>query len=228
MSARISVGIACPVPGERAAFTEWLDAAGYNPVPMLDLDSLTLDLDTRPIEALIADVALLKPLDLPSLLKTLTPNRPLIVVGNPGTCLPNLRRDASWLDRPVSIDTLKLSVALGLAEGRPARRSRRKAVTHLPATMDGMDSQVVDVSVEGVRLLMRGAQPSALPPFFTLRVPGFGVATVVKRIWVAQPSTGIVSCGGIVERALPNSKATWKELVELTPSSSSFVASVQL
>ena len=39
-------------------FIEWLTQAGYEPVPMLGLDSVGRDLITRPIEALIADVSL--------------------------------------------------------------------------------------------------------------------------------------------------------------------------
>src|SRR5262245_14855411 len=143
---RISVGVACPVPGERAAFLEWVESAGYQPVPMLDLDSLARDLDTRPMQALIADVSLLSASKLPQLLKTLTPNRPLIVVGERGAGPPNLRRDASFLDRPVAEDDLKMAIALALAEGRPARRSPRKNVSNLPSTVDGHSAQIVDVS----------------------------------------------------------------------------------
>ena len=52
MSTRIRIGIACPLTGERAAFIEWLDAAGYEPVPMLDLRSIVSTMETRPMEAI--------------------------------------------------------------------------------------------------------------------------------------------------------------------------------
>jgi hypothetical protein len=198
---------------------EWLDAAGYEPRPMLDLDSLARDLESRPIEVLIADAMLTRPVDLPLVIKTLTTNRPLILVGNSGTAPQGIIRDATWLDRPVSIDDLKMAVALALAEGRPARRSRRKSVTYLHSTVDGVAAHIVDVSYEGVRLQLNGAQPSALAPYFTMRVPGFGVASVVKRVWVAQPGAGAVMCGGIIERILSNSKGNWKDLVDTAPSS---------
>jgi len=51
----VKVGVACPIPGERAAFLEWLTHAGYEPVPMITLETIARDLTTRPIEALIAD-----------------------------------------------------------------------------------------------------------------------------------------------------------------------------
>jgi hypothetical protein len=199
---------------------EWLDAAGYEPKPMIDLDGLARDLDTRPVEVLIADIALFKPQDIANVLRILTLNRPLILIGNPGAAPPNVRRDATWLDRPVSHDDFRVAVALALAEGRPARRSRRKTVAHLHSTMDGIVSQVVDVSYEGVRLQLTGAQPSVLPPYFTMRVPGFGVATVVKRVWVAQPDRRTIWCGGIIDRPLPNAKGSWKDLVDTAPTGS--------
>ena len=55
----IKIGIACPIPGERAAFMEWLTLAGYEPVPMFGIDGLGRDLSARPIEALIGDVSLI-------------------------------------------------------------------------------------------------------------------------------------------------------------------------
>ena len=119
---------------------------------------------------------------------------------------------ASWLERPVTADGLTLGVALALAEGRPVRRSARKNVLHLPATVDGVVSQVLDVSNEGVRLQVKTSTASTLPPYFTLRVEVFGVVTVVQRAWAMQPSQHTVVCGGTIHRLLPRSKA-WAHLV---------------
>jgi hypothetical protein len=174
-----SIGIACPIPKERAAFVEWLEAAGYKPVLIHDLRTLATDLENRPIEALLADANAVAKIGLGALLRILTSNRPLVIVGTLNWCPPELRHMASWLDRPVSMSDLTLGVALALAEGRPARRSARKSVLHLPATVDGVNSQVLDVSNEGVRLRVKSTTASTLPPYFTLRVEVFGVATLV-------------------------------------------------
>ena len=182
--------MACPILGERAAFLEWLSATGYEPVPMLDLDLLARDLSTRPVEALIADVALVPAVDLPRLIRILGANRPLMVVGEADKALEAVPRDVTWIERPVTRDNFLLSVALALAEGRPARRSPRKRVPRLMSQIDGVSAKVMDVSSEGVRLEVTGAAPSALPPFFTLKVNAFGVATRVKRVWVASPGQG--------------------------------------
>ena len=196
----VKIGVACPITGERAAFLEWLTLAGYEPVPMLNLDGLGRDVNARPIEALIADVSLVPPAELPRIVRLLGPNRPLIVVGDPKDAIEEVPRDATWVDRPVARDTFLLSVALGLAEGRPARRSPRRLVPRLLSSVDGVTSKVVDVSTEGVRLEIAGASPSVLPPYFLLKVPGFGVSTKVKRVWVAAPKPGQVWCGGVIEK----------------------------
>lgn len=212
----VKIGVACPIPGERAAFLEWLSLAGYEPIPMLDIDSVGRDLSSRPIEALIADVSLVSAAELPRIVKTLGVNRPLVLVGNPEDAIEDVPRDAAWIDRPVTRDTFLLSVALALAEGRPARRSPRKLVPRLMSSIDGVSSKVVDVSAEGVRLEITGASPSSLPPYFTLRVPGFGVAAKVKRVWIAMPAQGALWCGGIIERQAASSTA-WNKFVHNAP-----------
>lgn len=212
----VKVGVACPIPGERAAFLEWLTLAGYEPVPMLDLDSIARE-PARPVEALIADVSLVSKNDLPRVVRSLGPNRPLILVGPPEDAIEEVPRDATWIDRPVTRETFLLSVALGLAEGRPARRSPRKLVPRLLSSIDGVSSKVMDVSIEGVRLEISGSTPSNLPPFFTLKVPGFGVAAKVKRVWVAMPAHGSVWCGGILEKQNDRSLAIWKKFIVNAP-----------
>jgi hypothetical protein len=209
----IRIGVACPIPGERAAFLEWLTHAGYEPVPMLTLDTIARDLTTRPIEALIADVSLVKKDALAHLVKALGANRPVIVVGLPKDKIEDVPRDATWLPRPATRDTFLLSIALGLAEGRPARRSPRTLVPELLSMVDGIRSKVVDVSKEGVRLEIIGSASASLPPYFTLKVPGFGVATKVKRVWVAMPAQGSIWCGGILEKQSEKSATTWKHFI---------------
>ena len=73
MANKVRVGVACPIPGERAAFIEWLEDTGYEPVPMLDLDSVGRDLSARPIEALIADVRFVPAIELPRIVRLLGP-----------------------------------------------------------------------------------------------------------------------------------------------------------
>jgi len=213
------IGVACPILGERAVFLDWLSAAGYEPVPMLDLDLLGRDLSTRPVEALIADVALVPLVDLPRLIRILGANRPLIVVGESGKALEAVPRDVTWIDRPVTRDNFLLSIALALAEGRPARRSPRKPVPRLLSQIDGVSAKIMDVSAEGVRLEVSGTAPPALPPFFTLRIPAFGVTAKVKRVWVAVPNQGALWCGGAIDRGQPvKTEIAWSRFIQTAPS----------
>jgi len=223
MSSKVRVGVACPIPGERAALTEWLAGAGYEPVPMLDLDSVARELGARPIEALIADGTFVPATELPRIVRILGPNRPLILVGAAGTGPEAVPRDATWVDRPVTKDTFLLLVALAFAEGRPARRSPRKFVPKLLSTIDGVTAKVMDVSAEGVRLEVCETQTAALPPYFTLRVPGFGLAIKVKRVWVAVPPNGSMWCGGVVEKPQAKAKTAWGTFIENAPSTASIV-----
>jgi hypothetical protein len=218
MSNLVRIGVACPIPGERAAFLEWLSDAGYEPVPMISIESVVRDLTSRPIEALIADVALVSKADLPRIVRTLGGNRPLVLVGAPKDAIEDVPRDATWIDRPTTKDRFLLSVALALAEGRPARRSPRIGVPKLLSTVDGVTSKVVDISSEGVRLEIAGASTAVLPPFFLLKVPGFGVAAKVKRVWVAAPTQGSVWCGGIIEKPAERSATTtWNQFLANAP-----------
>lgn len=223
----VKIGVACPIPGERAAFLEWLNLAGYEPVPMLGIETVGRDLAARPLEALIADVALVSAADLPRIVKILGPNRPLILVGNRGAAIEDVPRDAAWIDRPVTRETFLLSIALALAEGRPARRSPRRLVPRLMSSIDGVSSKIVDVSNEGVRLEISAVSPSALPPYFTLRVPGFGVQAKVKRVWVAMPAQGSMWCGGIVEKQADKSAAAWQKFIANAPVTGQQITHIQ-
>ena len=215
---QVKIGVACPIPGERAAFMEWLKDAGYQAVPMMSLESVSREMGANPFEALIADASLLSASELPRIVKMLGPNRPLVLVGNPSQKIEEVPRDATWMPRPVSQTTFQLSIGLALAEGRPARRSPRTMVSRMLSTVDGMSAKIVDVSSEGVRLEIPGASTSGLPPFFQLKVPAFGVIAKVKRVWVSQPGPNHSWCGGIIERAAEkNAKMPWPTFVKTAP-----------
>jgi hypothetical protein len=217
MSQRPRIGAACPIVSERASLIEWLDAGGCEAVPMFSLASLPAALDAGSMEALITDAAIVSEEALPGLLRTLGPNRPLVLVGERRELSGAMRRHVGWLERPVTAGSLMLAVTLALGEGRPARRCPRKHVRPIVASVDGVTSRVLDLSLEGVRVEVAGARPVVLPPHFTLRIPEFGVATTVRRVWVRQPEGGGALCGGRVTNAAPRAAGAWRQLVETTP-----------
>jgi hypothetical protein len=130
------------------------------------------------------------------------------------------RRGASYLVRPIERAGLLFAVTLALAEGRPMRRSPRKRVSPFPVKIDGVASRVLDVSHEGVRIEIARAHRSALPPHFTLRVPDFNVAVMVQRVWVNTTvgASAQICCGGTLTHNPARSAASWRSLVDLTPS----------
>jgi hypothetical protein len=217
MSPRPRIGAACPVISERASLIDWLAAAGCEPVPMFDLASLPSALEADAMEALIADAALVPETVLPGLLRTLGPNRPLLLIGGPDAASAAQLRHARWLDRPVTGHAVMLAVTLALGEGRPARRSPRKYIKPIAASVDGVLSRVLDVSIEGVRFEVCGVRPSALPPQLTLRIPEYGVASAVRRVWVRQAPGDGLWCGGQVIHAVPRASSAWRQLVDTTP-----------
>ena len=197
---------------------EWLKSAAYEAVPMMSLESVTREMNANPFEAMIADASLVTATELPRIVKMLGSNRPLMLVGHPNQRIEEVPRDATWLARPVTRETFLLSIGLALAEGRPARRSPRTVVAKLLSTVDGMAAKIVDVSSEGVRLEIPGASTAGLPPFFTLKVPAFGVVAKVKRVWVAQPGPSHSFCGGIIERPIEKgAKMPWPTFVKTAP-----------
>jgi hypothetical protein len=197
---------------------EWLDIAGFEPVPMLDLSSLATSLAAKPLESLVADAALVPDTTLPTVVQMLGRNRPLVLLGAPGTQTSLMARHARWLDRPANAETLSLTILLALAEGRPARQSPRKHLRPLPATVDGNAAQVLDVSYEGVRLEVAGVRPGALSPVFTLNVPTFGVVRTVRRVWARAPGDRRLWCGGRLVNGSDRAAGAWRQLVETAPS----------
>jgi hypothetical protein len=207
---------------------EWLAHAAYEPAVISDLSRLADELVARRVEASIVDASLVSQGEIPALVRRLGINRPLILVGDPGASPGGAWRDLSWLERPVSRESLLLSVALALAEGRPARRSPRRPVDRLLASVDGVESRVLDVSPEGVRIEIAGTRPGNLPPHFTLRLPNYGVRVSVRRVWVASPTGSNVWCGGIIDSVLPGSAQPWSTFVQEVPKASGIFANSRI
>jgi hypothetical protein len=219
------IGLACPRPGERSELLDWCASAGFHPVPMIDASSITRELDGEGFEALIIDADLTVAGDTAYVLRTLDRNRPLIVIGDAdATVLSDSgRRDVTYLRRPVTRDVFTLSVSLALAEGRPARRSPRRVVARLHATVENVAVRIIDVSYEGIRLEMPDRHRSTLPPFFAVKVPMFNVSVVGKRVWVNnalnRDAQNSFWCGVRLERNTDRAKTAWQSLVDHAPAS---------
>jgi hypothetical protein len=227
MSAIPRIGVACPSPGERAALLDWCEAGCFRPVPMIDPGSITRELDGDGFEALVIDADFAAAGETPQMLRALGRNRPILVVGDTG--MPPVGglglRDATYLARPLTRELFLLAITLALAEGRPARRSPRRLVSRLQATVDGASARLIDVSYEGIRVELAALHRSSLPPVFNVKVPMFNVTVVGRRVWLNnaldQAAHRAFWCGVRLERNAERAVAAWRALVDNAPASTS-------
>jgi hypothetical protein len=217
------VAVACPSPSERNTLISWLESGGFEPVTLSNLDAAAREIDSLRIELVIADAQQRNAASLGQIMRGNGARRPTIMIGDADrqTQLEAERRGATFVARPLDRTSLLLTATLVLAEGRPARRSPRKMVPHLNATIDGIGSHLVDISYEGVRIEVAEQHRALLPPYFTLRVPMFNVGVMVKRVWVSTPvgvaRAGKIWCGGTLERNPTRSSDAWRAMVDGTP-----------
>jgi len=222
MGARTRIAVATRSPAERAVFCEWLNSDGFEAVPIRDVGASQRELEALNFEMLIADVEVINVGTLMRVARYRATPRPVVVIGDADVEAENDagRRGASYLVRPIERAGLLFAVTLALAEGRPMRRSPRKRVSPFSVKIDGVPSRVLDVSHEGVRIELARANRSALPPHFTLRVPDFNVAIMIQRVWVSTVggAASQIYCGGALTHNPSRSAASWRSLVDLTPS----------
>lgn len=214
MIVRPRIGLAVPDSDERSAVAAWLAEGGYDSVELPDWPRVEDQLQQSQIQAVVADIALFaRPDEVVSLIRRMGANRPLLLLGD-GARLPvSARGEWSLLPRPLDSNAVTLAIGLALAEGRPARRFRRKRVAPIPASAHGMAATVRETSTGGVGLELVGPRAVTLPPYFKLRIPHFGVHVLVKRAWTTQGASRHTRCGGTVEGDLPDASRPWVDFV---------------
>lgn len=219
MNERPRVIIALTDCAESAILADWLASDGYEPVRRPTPQTAVEEMRSRPYDVLIADATTngRPPLRAEGRLRRAA--TPAILVGNTApprgeavTTLP------MYLARPLERAVLNCYISMAILEGSPLRRSERKLVNALEATVNGVPARILDVSIEGVRIEMLREKRTVLPPYFTVRVPLMGVGVNVRRVW-ARAATGTPNLwyGGSL---LPNRSAAiqgWKSLIETVP-----------
>jgi hypothetical protein len=223
--ARTRIAVACRSHAERATLAEWLESGGYQAMPIPLATAPPRDIEALGFEMLIIDSELMAVGSLIHVARYRPTPRPVMVIGDQDVEaeVEAERRGATYLVRPLERGALLFAVTLALAEGRPMRRSARKPVPSMPATIEGVAARIVDVSYEGVRLELAARDRTALPPFFTLRVPAFDVSVHVQRVWTGIGSTartsGALWCGGALGMNQERAAVGWRMLVDRAPQS---------
>ena len=104
---------------------------------------------------------------------------------------------------------------MAIAETVSMRRSVRTPI-RLSVVVQGVASQIIDVSKEGMRIEMprRLAVP---PPHFDVIVPMLGVKVNVRRLWTAsaqQSEKGPVRYGGELSDNSRRAEMAWLTLID--------------
>lgn len=217
MVPRPRVIVSLPNATEAAAIADWLRSDGFEPVQRSTAQAAANE-TLLPFALLIADV---------SHRRLLTENRgrhpvaPSILIGNAANASQGdaFGAQTMYLSRPIDRKVLMCFVAMAILDERPVRRSIRKPVASFEAVANGVPSRIVDVSAEGLRLEMSREWRTALPPYFTVRVPVVGVAVTVQRMWTQTPSTKRSSIwyGGALSNNRASIHQAWRAFVDTVP-----------
>lgn len=217
MSTTPRVGIACPLPGERAAVCDWLRRVDIEPVVLVDACLVSAQAGGRPLDCIVADVSLLTPHFITALRQG-DPKRAIVAIGDAGDAAEATlaRKNISFHARPVSEQELLLLVSLAVADGRPHRRSVRRVVPRLATSIEGEPAVLLDVSHEGLRLEVAATRAAKLSPQFVVHVPALKMGVPVQRIWVragGEPGRGDrVQCGASLIASDERTLRAWQRL----------------
>lgn len=217
--------VATPDPAECEVVAGWMAAEGFEPVTCTTLAATAEAVQTQGFDLFVADFsfAFRYRLHETSRRRVRDNKTPTIVIGDLDVADQTRAQGGPrvmYVARPVERAALVCLVSMAMFDGRPGRRSPRKAIKPLNATVNGAPSHIVDVSFEGLRLeLPRDGRPS-VPPVFRVVVPMTGLTLTVKRAWTlatpgAKVGAGSLQCGGSVED--PRAEKTWRGLVDTLP-----------
>jgi hypothetical protein len=212
---------------ESAVLADWLASEGFEPIRRPTPQSAVEEMRTRPYDVLIADASSngRPPLRAEGRLRRAA--TPAILIGNSAPQRGEMvTSQPMYLARPLDRAVLNCYVTMAILEGSPLRRSERKHVSALAAVVNGVPAQILDVSIEGVRIEMLREKRAALPPYFTVRVPIMGVGVNVRRVWACAPSGPAPTLwyGGSLLPNRPSALQGWKSLIETVPTVSRGVA----
>jgi hypothetical protein len=207
---------------EGTAIADWLRSDGFEPVLRTTAQAAAAEM-LLPFTLLIADVSHRRPL---MQTRGRNPLTPTILIGNAATASQGdaLGAQTMYLSRPINRAIFTCFVAMAMLDNRPVRRSIRKAVNRFEAVVNGVPSHIVDISAEGLRLEMWRDGRSALPPYFTVRVPLVGVAVGVQRMWTQSASSRRESSiwyGGALLHNRASINQAWRAFVDTVPAASS-------
>ena len=216
---RQQVIVATPNVDESKTFSAWLEAEAFEALPRTTAATAAETVTSRPFDLLVADAGFVLAGGLRGYGLARFPETPVVVLGDAeaGRACAPLGPQVMFLERPIDQATFICTVTMALMEARPERRSPRRAVKPYEATVNGVESHIIDVSKEGVRLeLPRDRRMVA--PSFVMRVPLIGVGVSIQRRWVRVPrpeeNVGVMWCGGELQKNTVLAVQGWHRFID--------------
>jgi hypothetical protein len=226
MAFRPRIVVATPHAPECAFMADWLSSEGFEPIRATNVARMTDEIKDRPFDLVVVDAGFAFGAETQAinLVRARQAHAPIVVIGNPDDAIESqaLARGASYLPRPVDRALLICTVSMAIMESRPVRRSERKRA-RVEALVEGVPSEIIDVSREGLRLeVPRVRKAAPPPPVFSVRVPLLGVALLVRRMWTSptpQPERPAAWYGGELAQNSRRVELAWTSLVDALPAS---------
>jgi hypothetical protein len=223
MPFRQQIIVATPNADEAEALSAWLDAEGFEPLSKPTSKSASDAVTSLPFDLAIVDASFVLDGGLRAFGLARFRETPVIVLGDAAdgiACAP-LASQVMFLERPIERVTFLCTVTMALMEARSDRRSPRRTIRPFEATVNGVQSYIIDVSREGVRLEMPRDR-HIVTPQFALRVPLIGVGVSVHRVWVRVPrmdeNVGMMWCGGQLGRNTVLADQGWQRFIDTVAS----------
>lgn len=215
---RQQVVVATPNADESRLLAGWLEAEGFESLPRATPRSAAETVAAQPFDLLVVDAGFalngVRGYGLARFRET-----PVIVLGSAADnpALTPLGSQIMFVDRPLDRAVFICMVTMALMEARAERRSPRRTVKPFEATVNGVQSHIIDVSREGVRLeLPRDRR--IVSPAFVMRVPLMGVGVSVQRMWVRVPrpddNVGVMWCGGQLHKNTILAEQAWHRFID--------------
>lgn len=223
MADRPLIVIASPHAAERESLADWLAADGFEPVLRSSSAAAADEVQANAFDLLVADFAFAFQGGLYAANRARNPKTPTLVIGesNPASQALTEGVGTMYLERPVGRAMLTCAVSMAIMDGRPVRRSARKAVSGIAAVVDGVPSCIIDVSKEGLRLEMPASRRSTPAPYLSVHVPAINVGFIVQRKWATtrpgSAGTDVMWCGATLPSNQPQAEEAWRAFVEKIP-----------
>ena len=223
MPFRPRIAVASPHVAESKLIEEWLTLEGFEPFRLSNQTRVTDELKDRALDMLVVDAGFAAPAI--NLVRARNPIVPVVVIGEPNAAAESqaMARGAVYLTRPLDRALFACTVSMAIMESRPVRRSERKRA-HLSVVVQGVPSQIIDLSREGMRIeIPRTLKVAPPPPVFDVAVPMLGVALNVRRLWTATPPQSVRAAtwyGGELSNNSRRVELAWFTLVDALSHSS--------